>query len=132
MIKALCEQVNPNYTFEFENDFMMNVKADNDKFPVVYFEEYTEGRYIAQYGLRKTAMVELHLYKLVPMHCSATVREVAREEIEQEFILPFIDALRNSHDFDDVTEISFFPEPVMFDANVTGVMLRFWVTFNIC
>lgn len=131
-IRALCEQANPTYGFEFENDFMMNVKADDDRFPLAYFEEYTDGRYNVGYGLRKSVLVELHLFRLVPMHCSAVEREQAREQIETEFVLPFIEAINASGDFDNIEEFTCVPEPVMFDANATGVLLRFWATHRVC
>lgn len=131
-IRALLAQVNPSYKFEYENDFMMNMKADDAHFPVAYFEEYTEGRYNVGYGTKKSVMVELHFYRLVPMHSSATVREQERTRIEEEIMLPFIEALNNSGYFETVSEFSVFPEPTMFDANATGVMLRFWVTYRVC
>lgn len=131
-IQALCEQVNPDYTFEFESSFMMNIKADDDRFPVVYFEEYTDGRYNIGYGLKKSVMVELHLYRLVPMQCSAIEREIVREQIEAEFIIPFIEAINDSGLFDQIEEFTALPEPQMFDANATGVMLRFWATYKVC
>lgn len=131
-IRTLCEQVNPAYHFEFENDWMMNVKADDAHFPLVYFEEYTDGRFNVGYGLKKSVMVELHLFRLVPMHCSAVEREQAREQIEEEFVLPFIEAINASGDFEQIEEFTCLPEPTMFDANATGVLLRFWVTYRVC
>lgn len=132
-IAALCEQANSNYHFEFENDFMMNVKADNVQFPVVHFEEYTESRYnTSGYGLALSTLVELHIYKLAPMQASAVVREQLREEMQDEFILPFIDALTASGLLADGEDITAYPEPTIFDANATGVMLRFWVKTQLC
>ncbi len=131
-IRALIAQVNPDYKFEYENDFMMNVKADDDRFPIAYLEEYTEGRYTIGYGTKKSVMVELHFYRLVPMHCSAMVRERERNRIEEEIVRPFIEKFNDSGDFEDVSEFTIFPEPTMFDANATGLMLRFWATYRMC
>lgn len=131
-IQELVTQTNPNYKFEFENDFMMNVKADNEHFPLAYFEEYTDGRYNVGYGTTKSVLIELHLFRLVPMQCSAVLREKARAQIEQEFVLPFIEAINASGQFHDIEEFTCVPEPTMFDANATGVLLRFWVTYRIC
>ena len=39
-IRRLCTAVNPDYRFVFESENMMNVKADDDRFPVAFFEEY--------------------------------------------------------------------------------------------
>lgn len=131
-MRRLCNVVNPDYFFEFENENMMNVKADDDRFPVVFFEEYTESRYTSRYGWRKQTLVELSVLKLAPMHCNATERERLREQIENEFVIPFIERLRTSTDFEEVTQVDAFPIPAAFDANATGVMLRFWATERVC
>lgn len=131
-IRRLCTAVNPDYRFEFESENMMNVKADDDRFPVAFFEEYSESRYTSRYGWRKQTLVELSLLKLAPMHCNATLREQLREEIESEFIIPLIGRLRTTTDFEEVTQVEAFPIPLAFDANATGIMLRFWVVERVC
>lgn len=131
-MRRLCAAVNPDYLFEFENEKMMNVKADDDRFPVVFFEEYTESRYTSRFGWRKQTLVELSVFKLAPMHCNASVREALREEMESEFIIPLIGELRANSMFEEVTQLDAFPIPEAYDANATGVMLRFWVTERVC
>jgi hypothetical protein len=66
------------------------------------------------------------------MHCSAVEREQAREQIEEEFVLPFIKAINASGHFEQIEDFTCLPEPTMFDANATGVLLRFWVTYRVC
>lgn len=131
-IRRLCAAANPDYTFEFENENMMNVKADDDRFPIVFFEEYTEGRYSSRYNWQKQTRVELSVYKLAPMQCDAIVRERLREEMENEFIIPLLERLRTSTDFMEVTEVDANYIPQVFDSNATGIMLIFWVTERIC
>lgn len=131
-IRRLCTAVNPDYRFEFESENMMNIKADDDRFPVAFFEVYRESRYASSYGWRKRTLVELSLLKLAPMHCNATLREQLREEIEWEFIIPLIGRLRTTTDFEEVKEVEAFTIPQAFDANATGIMLRFWVVERVC
>jgi hypothetical protein len=66
------------------------------------------------------------------MHCNATLREQLREEIETEFIIPLIGRLRTTTDFEEITQVEAFPIPIAFDANATGIMLRFWVVERVC
>lgn len=131
-IRRLCNATNPDYHFEFDSEKMMNVKADDARFPVAFFEEYREIRYASSYGWRKRTLIELSLLKLAPMHCDATFREQLREEIEWEFIVPFLERLRTTTDFEEVKEVEAFSIPQAFDANDTGIMLRFWVVERVC
>lgn len=131
-IRRLCAAANPDYTFAFENANMMNVKADDDRFPIVFFEEYTEGRYSSRYNWQKQTRVELSVYKLAPMQCDAIVREQLREEMENEFVIPLLERLRTSTDFMEVTEVDANYIPQVFDSNATGIMLIFWVTERVC
>ena len=67
-IKEICNSAVPEYGFEFEHSKMMNVKADNASFPLIFFEEYTDGKITQQMGLKKAVMVELSFMRLCPMH----------------------------------------------------------------
>lgn len=131
-IRRLCNATNPDYRFEYDSEKMMNVKADDARFPVAFFEEYSESRYTSRYGWRKQTLVELSVLKLAPMHCDATLREQLREQIEWEFIIPFLERLRMSNELEEVTQVDAFPIPSAFDANATGIMLRFWVVERVC
>jgi len=131
-IKEICNDAVPEYGFEFEHSKMMNVKADNASFPLIFFEEYTDGKITQQMGLKKAVMVELSFMRLCPMHNDAVDREAMREQIEVEAILPFIKKLQESPYFEPVKEFSCMPEPPRFDANTVSVMLRFWVTYRLC
>lgn len=136
-IKDVCSKAVPSYSFEFETAKMMNVNADNTKFPLVFFEEYTarDGRYTIQFGMKKTVAVELSFMRLAPrdnMNADAIDRERIREQIETEAVLPFIEKLNESRYFETVNEFSITPEPCLFDANAVSLLLRFSVTFKIC
>lgn len=134
IIRDLCEEANANYTFEFENERMENINADNLPFPLAFFEEYTESRYMmAGFGMQKETLVELHLMRLCPMQCDAIVREQLREQIESEFVIPFLRLLNKRSNIYKVSEVS-VATPIVprFDSNAVDVMLRFWLRTNVC
>lgn len=131
-IKELCQTACPGWAFEFETKKMMNVKADDAHFPLIFFEEYTNARYSGPYQRRKKVLVQLSFQKLADFQCDAIQREAIREEIESEAILPFLDALDACDKFEEVTDIECPPEPPLYDANAVAVLLSFWVTFSVC
>lgn len=131
-IRELCRTANPSYHFEFESEKMMNVKADDDRFPCVFFEEYINGRYFQQYGWKKSVQVELSFMRLAPFQCNAEEREHLRERIEREAVIPFIEALNGSGVFLAVDEFTCMAEPPRFDANAVSVLARFWATIDLC
>ncbi len=132
-IRTLVGEACPDYTFQFETERMMNVRADDQVFPCVFFEEYSaDGKYVGRFGWRKRVMVELSFMKLAPMQCDAVLREALREEIEAEAVLPFIEAFNRCGDFMPVEEFTCYAEPPRFDANAVSVLLRFWAEFKLC
>lgn len=131
-IRELCRAANPDYRFEFESGKMMNVRADDDRFPCVFFEEYVNGRYAQKYGWKKSVQVELSFMRLAPFQCDAEERERLRERIEQEAVVPFIESLNKSGLFGPVNEFACLAEPPRFDANAVSVLVRFWATFDLC
>ena len=131
-IKEICNSAVPEYGFEFEQSKMMNLKADNSSFPCVFFEEYTDGKILIGLGVKKSVLVELSFMRLTTMHNNAEDRELLREQIEAEAVMPFINKLNESGIFEPVKEFTCLSEPPRFDANVVSVMLRFWVTYRAC
>ena len=132
-IKLLCTEAAPDWNFQFEDRQLMNVKADNAKFPLIFFEEYREGRYNVKYQNSKTTVVELYFCKICQMHNDGMEREKLREEIEQEAVIPFIQAFKNHPEiFDDIEEFRFFTPPPRFDANDVSIMLRFNAILRSC
>ncbi len=128
LVKASCL----GYSFEFDTDRMMNVEADDMKFPCVFFEEYTDGRLFGAYLKKKSVTVELSFMDLAEFQCDAREREHIRERIEQDAVLPFIKALEASGDFDQISDFTLMAEPPRFDANCVSLLLRFEVTFDVC
>jgi len=140
-IKVICEQVNPDYIFEYEENAMMNIKADDyargDRF--VYVEEFTQGRYVVEgYRKKKVTRVQIWFCRLFlsvdengkltgnEMHNNAIQREQIRNEIESEIVLPFMAK------FPDIESWQFFTPLPRFDANEVSIMLQFEYKNDIC
>lgn len=131
-IEDIVRESCPGYSFEFDTDRMMNVEADDIKFPCVFFEEYTDGRIAGAYLKQKQVTVELSFMDLAEFQCDARVREEIRERLEQDVVLPFIRALESSNKFDQISDFTIMAEPPRFDANCVSLLLRFDVTFDLC
>lgn len=136
-IKALVESAVPGYAFEYETSKMMNVRSDDRPYPMAFLEEYPaqDGRYILKYGRKKAVVVELSFMRLADrenFHGDAIDRERLREQIEEEAVLPFIEAFNASPDFETLEEFRVTPEPPRFDANAVSVLLVFEARYKIC
>lgn len=138
IIKEVCSKAVPGYSFEFETERMMNVLADDIKFPLIFWEEYTmnDGHYSeGTGGMRKTVPVELSFMKLGPLdnpNPDAIERERIREEIEEEAIRPFIECLNSCGKVTPVKDFTITPQPPLFDTNAVSLLLRFSVTYKLC
>ena len=136
-IKAICEKACPAYSFQYETSKMMNVRADDRPYPMAFLEEYPsqDGRIILKYGRKKAVIVELSFMKLADrenFQGDAIDRERLREEIEEEAVLPFIEAFNASPDFDRVEEFRITPEVPRFDAHAVSVLLIFEARYKVC
>lgn len=123
-LESICNIIT-GYDFIFEERRMMNVKADNNAFPCIFFEEYRDGKYDVKYNIKKTTRVQLYFMKLAPLHSDAVVRETLREQIENEAVQQFIKAYNDSGLFKEVYQWKFFTPPPRFDANEVSIMLQF-------
>ena len=125
-IQFLCKESASDWGFQFDDRQLMNIKADDARFPLVFFEEYREGKYAVKYLSEKTTVVELYFCKLCAMHDDGAEREKLREEIETEAVIPFIRAFKNHPEiFGDIEEFKFYTPPPRFDANEVSIMLKF-------
>ena len=117
----------PRYSFQFEDQKMMNVTADNQPFPCVFFEEYTNGSYNVKFGINKKTIVQLYFMRLQKdVSTNAIDREALRNQIESEAVLPFIRSIGTLRPFrEEMTEFKFFTPPPRFDANEVSIMLQF-------
>ena len=128
----MVAEVAPSYDFIYANANMMNVRADDAHFPLVYCEEITAQRYDSgPYGaLSKYTTFELYFMRRAPMQGEALGRDAIREQIEQEAVVPFLKALALMQP--NTTAISSELPPAMFDDNDVAVMLRFEWREAIC
>lgn len=136
-IKSICTGACPGYAFEYETSKMMNAKADDRPYPMVFLEEFPsqDGRYILRYGRKKAVVVELSFMRLADrenFQGDAIDRERIREQIEEEAVLPFIEAFNASGQFETVEEFKVTPEPPRFDAAAVSVLLVFEARYKLC
>lgn len=131
-IKRLVEDNVPGYSFQFDTDKMMNVLADDEKFPCVFMEEYTDGGILDGYRLTESRTVELSFMDLAEFQCDAVVREEIRDRMKEEAVYPFIKALQDCREFEPINNFRLLPEPPRFDANAVSLLLRFEAKFRIC
>ena len=125
-IKSVCEKAIPDWGFYFDDRQLMNVKADNSVFPLVFFEEYRQGNYYVKHLIEKTTTVELYFCKLCQMHNEGTDRESLRKQIEAEAVIPFIREYKERlRIFTDIDHFKFFTPPPRFDSNEVSIMLQF-------
>jgi len=128
-LKSILELVNPTYIFEYEENAMMNIKADeyarSDKF--VYIEEFTQGRYVIEgYKKKKITRVQIWFCIFCEMHSDAIKREQLRNQIEIEIVFPFMERLPK------IETWQFFTPLPRFDANEISIMLQFEYKNDIC
>lgn len=123
-IEALAAEIG-GYSFQYEEAKMMNVQADEQAFPCVFFEEYREGEYRFRYYVTETTRVQLYFCKLCEASNTAAERERLRAEIKEEAVLPFIRAYNDSPLFAKIERWKFFTPPPRFDANEVSIMLQF-------
>ena len=136
-IKDLCQTAIPTYAFEYETSKMMNVRADDRPYPMIFLEEFPsqDGRYILHYGRKKAVVVELSFMRLCDrenFQSDAIDRERIREQIEEEAVLPFIEAFNASGLFEPVEEFRVTPEPPRFDAAAVSILLIFEAKYKLC
>ncbi|MFV0392411.1 MAG: hypothetical protein ACK5KP_11110 [Paludibacteraceae bacterium] len=127
-LKQIIQSANADYIVEFEESSMMNVRADKFKKGQkwAYIEEYRQGRYYKdKYTQRKSTIIQIYFCRFTNFQNNADQREVLRNEIENDIVLPFIDAFNVSGQFERVDEWQFFTPLPRFDANEVSIMLQF-------
>lgn len=137
LIDLITRVVPQNYEVTYEESSMMNIIADSlnrDK-GVIYIEEYRSGTYNAEkYGSSKTTHLQIYFCKFTELHDTALQRENLRKTIEQEAILPFLQAYRaeylplNS----EQGGVQFTADVPRFDANEVSICLKLNVKEEIC
>lgn len=133
-IRQIASEACPGYSFQYETQKMMNVDADDQCFPCIYFDEYyteTEDT-LSRYGDASTASVELHFLRLSEFQDDALNRSKVRDLIKAEALKPFIKSLKGSGMFKRIQVLDYSPEPPLFDANAVGILLRVSLTYPEC
>lgn len=134
-LKEIIAAANPDYIVEFEENKMMNVKADEyalgAKF--AYIEEYNQGTYSKEkFFKKKTTQVQIYFCRFIDLAVDASDRELIREQIESEIVLPFMNAYNDSPAFELVNTWRFYTPLPRFDSNEVSIMLQFDCVETMC
>lgn len=131
-LKAIAAAACPRYSWYYDIRQMQNVTADDCAFPCIFMEEYYASTMKRMHNWKREVTLEIHFLDLVPMQGEAEGRERVRERLLGEAVIPFMDALNADGMFLEVDNYQCDPEPPMFDANATGILLRFTTTLPAC
>jgi hypothetical protein len=134
-LKTLTETSNPLYEVEYEENKMMNLKADekslNARF--AYIEEFVQGSYTrTKFQKQKITQVQIYFCRFAEFQNSAMDRETLRNQIESEIVFPFMERYNASGIFDRVDNFKFYTPLPRFDANEVSIMLQFDCKQNMC
>lgn len=135
-LEQIAKRGCPEYAWYYDIRQMQNVTADDCKFPAIFMEEYYASRMVQRsYTQKRELTIELHFQQLVPMQGVALDREAVRDTLRETGTTKFVEAY-NSYaaeaGLDAIQEWQDDPEPPMFDANATGVLLRLTLLFPKC
>lgn len=130
-IKQIANASCPEYSFAYDIRNMLNIDADDIKFPAICMEEFYGCRLFNSYGWKKQVTIELHFLNLCDMHGEGMERERIRALLMQA-ITTFIAGVNADGTFSEVTDVTADPEPPLFDSNCTGVLLRMTLTYPVC
>ena len=134
-IKNILNQANPEYEVIYEEAHMMNIKVDelqpSDSF--VYIEEFLRGQYLQEkYIKAKVLQMQLYFCKFTEMQNDADARQLLRDQIEAEIVLPFMDKYEKSNLFGAVGKWNIYYPLPRWDANEVSIMLEFECKMQIC
>lgn len=136
MLEQIAKTACPKYAWYYDIRQMQNVTADDCAFPAIYMEEYYADRTLRRaYDKVREVTIEIHFLDLVPMQGVAIEREKVREVLRREGVDAFMAAYNEyalANGLREVEEYQCDPEPPMFDANATGVLLRFDAVIPLC
>ena len=134
LLEILKEAI-PNYEVSFEESRMMNVAADTiERYKgFAYIEEYRQGYYSFR-GFQRTRTTRMQIYfcKFVDFQDNAINRELMREKIEEEAVIPFISKMNENDTFKQIERFDIATPLPRFDANEVSVRLEFDLTSTIC
>lgn len=152
-LRAILEPLHPDYRFEYDEAAAMNIKADSldNRAGLIYIEEIQQGRYRlpqsrAQgfFNIKETAVsvyfirfsADLDPYAGIGnspasqavAFTKTQTRQAIRDRIEQEVVMPFMQALHNDARY-RVGDFAFsYPPHPRFDSNEVSVLLSFNIT----
>ena len=132
---TILQEAVPSYEVSFEESRMMNVAADTiERYKgFAYIEEYRQGYYsIRGYQQTRTTRIQIYFCKFVDFQDNAINRELMREAIEEEAVLPFIAKMNEDTNFKQIERFDIATPLPRFDANEVSIKLEFDLTSTIC
>ena len=132
---TILQEAVPSYEVSFEESRMMNVAADTiERYKgFAYIEEYRQGYYsIRGYQQTRTTRIQIYFCKFVDFQDNAINRELMREAIEEEAVLPFIARMNEDNNFKQIERFDVGTPLPRFDANEVSIKLEFDLTSTIC
>lgn len=136
LLEQIAQTACPGYHWYYDIQQMQNVEADDANFPAIWMEEYyAERSVMAGYTRMRELTIEVHFQHLVPMQGIAIEREQVRERLRNTGVAPFVESYNmraRQNGWPEVQEWQADPEPPMFDANATGVLLRMTIQIPQC
>jgi len=132
---TILQEAVPSYEVSFEESRMMNVAADTiERYKgFAYIEEYRQGYYSFRgYKKTRTTRIQIYFCKFVDFQDNAINRELMREKIEEEAVLPFITRMNENDNFKQIERFDIGTPLPRFDANEVSIKLEFDLTSTIC
>lgn len=123
-----------SYIIHYDDKYMMNKKADDLKRTqsFIYIEEFVQGSYNkAKYNNgNKIIRMQIYFSKFIDMHNEAINRQMLRDQIESEIVVPFMATYESK--YGEVQQWKFYYPLPRWDGNEVSVMLEFDCIIPIC
>lgn len=148
----LIRQANPGYYATYEEQTMMNIRADRIPYqkgpheqdiptkligfpdgemipkPLLgfaYIEEFRQGKYSKERFWRsESTRIQIWFCKATQFQNNAIIREKQRQAIKSEIVIPFISEFEKSNLFTPVDTWNWYAPPSRFDMNEVSIMLE--------
>ncbi len=133
-LTTILTAANPDYRIESDTEVMQQLGNNNyaNGTKYVYVEEYVEGVYSKKYYRKKETQARLWFCRYALAASTPEERRQIRREMEEEIILPFIDAYEKQRLFGAIEDFRFDILPPRFDNNEVNIVLEFNVIENKC
>lgn len=130
-LRRIARKACPDCRFAYDVQSLVNVRADDRRFPLIWVDEYYSGRIIRGFTWRREVTMEIHFLGLADMQDDGRENDRVRERLLPK-VQAFIEELNRDTAFTQVSEYQCDPEPPMFDATAIGWLVRVTFAYNLC